>query len=276
MRCCITIHFSSSAAFCLLPAIVEGEVAADCERLGLLLDLGGALRLAIDPLRTWGICACCFALRTVVFPLPVRAAGARRAVALPPAVRAGGALRALAYNLTVRADGALCAVAFHLAVRAGGAHRAVLFQLAVRAGVARRAEAFQPSVRTRVACRAVIVRPSVLATFHCSRAMTPRGTRFCTHWKVVVGVVAFRCLQEKEIFSDSPKLDEGTLPYFTARFFAVRSNAPDAPAVHEPTRSDAFDGRQTVHLVSASRATFPTVSPTRARTSRPKHLPAKN
>ena len=73
--------------------VADAEVAADRERLGLLLDfglefdvgllldLGRTLRLALDPLRTRRSRACHFAHRAPVFSLAVRAAGAHQAVA---------------------------------------------------------------------------------------------------------------------------------------------------------------------------------------------------
>ena len=61
--------------------VADAEVAADRERLGLLLHLGRTLRLALDPLRTRRSCACHFAHRAPVFSLAVRAAGAHQAVA---------------------------------------------------------------------------------------------------------------------------------------------------------------------------------------------------
>ena len=105
--------------------IPYSEVAADGERLGLLLylwilfDLGLELdiRLALDPLRTGRIRACRFASRTSVLRLAVRTVGAYRAAVFP------------------------------LTVRARVAHRALVFRLAVRVGVALQVRVFQPAVR---------------------------------------------------------------------------------------------------------------------------------
>ena len=80
--------------------VADAEVAADRERLGLLLDfglefdvgllldLGRTLRLALDPLRTRRSRACRFAHLTPALPLAVRAADACHAGAFCLAVRA--------------------------------------------------------------------------------------------------------------------------------------------------------------------------------------------
>ena len=120
--------------------IPYSEVAADGERLGLLLylwilfDLGLELdiRLALDPLRTGRIRACRFARRTSVLRLAVRTVGAHRAAVFP---------------LTVRARVAHRAAVFPLTVRARVAHRALVFRLAMRVGVALQVRVFQPAVR---------------------------------------------------------------------------------------------------------------------------------
>ena len=106
--------------------IPYSEVAADGERLGLLLylwilfDLGLELdiRLALDPLRTGRIRACRFARRTSVLRLAVRTVGAYRAAVFPLTVRARVAHRALVFRLAVRVGGALQVRVFQPAVRA--------------------------------------------------------------------------------------------------------------------------------------------------------------
>ena len=80
---------------------IEPEVALNGEGclldFGLGYDLGRTLGLALDPLRDWGISACRFAYRAVVFPLAVGSYGARHALVFQLAVRAGLALRAAVF-----------------------------------------------------------------------------------------------------------------------------------------------------------------------------------
>ena len=126
----------SSVVTCLL---ADAEVAADRERLGLLLDFGflfdlrGTLLLALDSLRTRRSRACRFALRAPRLPLALGATDALRAMAFHLAVGARGARRTLAFHLAVRAPDARDAVVFYHTVGAGGAFRAGVFSHTVRA-----------------------------------------------------------------------------------------------------------------------------------------------
>ena len=117
---------------CRSPPVLTG-IAADCEQLGFLLDLGRTLGLALDPLRTRRTCACRFARRAVAFSLAVGSGVTRRAVPFHPAVGAGVAAHALMFPLAVRAPFARYAVLFQLAVGSRCANRAGEFQVAMGA-----------------------------------------------------------------------------------------------------------------------------------------------
>ena len=119
---------------CRSPPVLTG-IAADCEQLGFLLDLGRTLGLALDPLRTRRIRECRFALRAVAFQL---------------AMGAGGALCVSVFHRAVGTRGTLLAVALQLPVGARLALHAAVFQLAVNAGVALHAALFHLAVGTRV------------------------------------------------------------------------------------------------------------------------------
>ena len=149
---------------CLLLAVVEAEVAADGGGLGLLLDLGRTLRLALDPLRTRRIRARCFARHAAAFQPTVRAGATHGAVSFPLAVAAAVAHQAVVFHLTVGARVARRAPLFQLAVRAGVAHHALVFPLAVRAGVAHHALVFPLAVGAGVARRAVLFQLAVRAS----------------------------------------------------------------------------------------------------------------
>ena len=121
---------------------IEPEVALNGEGclldFGLGYDLGRTLGLALDPLRDWGISACRFAYRAVVFPLAVGSYGARHALVFQLAVRAGLACRAAVFQSAVGARFAL---------------RAAAFQITVAKRVKLLAPGFDPSVRARVTSR---------------------------------------------------------------------------------------------------------------------------
>ena len=127
----------TDAHYRIKPSLIKPEVALNGEGLlldlgleldfGFLFDLGRTLLLALDPLRNRRIWACRFALRAPVFPLAVRAWGARRAVVFQLAVGAGGALRSLVFQLAVGAGVAVHAAVFHLPVGAALALHAVAF-----------------------------------------------------------------------------------------------------------------------------------------------------
>ena len=121
--------FSRLSLFVLL---ANAEIAADGERLGLLLDLGRTLLLVLDTLRARRIRACSFARHAASFHL---------------AMGTGAVLHAVAFQLAVQAGVASQAAAFHFAVRAGGARRAHTFLLGVRTGVAHSTLALLPPVR---------------------------------------------------------------------------------------------------------------------------------
>ena len=163
MQCLFTRHKHPSR-----PPSVKTEVALNRERLlldlGLELDLGRTLRLALDPLRTRLTGTFRFARRAPAFHLPVRAGVAHSAAVFQLAVGAGGASRTVGFHLPVRAGVALHAAAFLLAVRAGGARHAVAFHPTVRAGVARCAVAFQLPVRAGFALLAAVFPPAVRAS----------------------------------------------------------------------------------------------------------------
>ena len=184
----------------VLPAVVKPEVAANVERLlhdirleldlGLLLDFGRALRLALNSLRPRRSRACRFAHRAVVLPLPLRASGAYQAAVFqlpvqtwaalhaavfPLAVRARFAFRAVAFHLPVGSGVAVRAGTFHPAVRAGGAVRATAFQFPVRAGVARRAVMLHAALGTRATVLALVFLPSVRAPLMSSHYSPPRA-----------------------------------------------------------------------------------------------------
>ena len=169
----------------VLPAVVKPEVAANVERLlhdlrleldlGLLLDFGRALRLALDPLRTRRSRACRFAHRAVVLPLPMRASGAYQAAVFQLPVQTGAALHVAVFSLAVRARFAFRAVAFHLPVRTGVARRAVAFQFPVRAGAALCAVVFHLPVGTRATVLALVFLPSVRASLMSSHYLPPRA-----------------------------------------------------------------------------------------------------
>ena len=125
-------------------------IAADCEQLGFLLDLGRTLGLALDPLRTRRIRECRFALRAVAFQLAMGAGGALRAAAFHLPVRAGDALCVSVFHRAVGTRGTLLAVALQLPVGSRLALHAAVFQLAVNAGVALHAALFHLDVGTRV------------------------------------------------------------------------------------------------------------------------------
>ena len=145
---------SSSTSLTIQSSLIllaDAEVAADGERLGLLLDLGLELDfglclwLAIDLLRT---------RRIRVYRFAHRASG---------------------LSLAVGATAAHQAVAFDFAVGAGVARHTPAFHRAVRARVALHVEAFQPAVGTRVAIHAVAFLPPVrapLLSSHSSRTLT--------------------------------------------------------------------------------------------------------
>ena len=177
-------YCSSSTSLTIQSSLIllaDAEVAADGERLGLLLDLGLELDfglclwLAIDLLRTRRIRVYRFAHRASGLSLAVGATAAHQAVAFDFAVGAGGARRALALHLAVRAGFALRTAAFQLALGAGVARHTPAFHRAVRTRVALHVEAFQPAVGTRVAIHAVAFLPPVrapLLSSHSSRTLT--------------------------------------------------------------------------------------------------------
>ena len=173
--CCCLYYYSR------IVLIANAEVAADGERLGLLLDLGllfdlgRTLRLAFDPLRTRRSRACCFAHRAPAFQLAVWARAARCLVVSQFTMWARGALHALLFPLSVGAGVARRAVVSHLPVRAGGAVWAVALDLPVRAGLAHRALVFHPAVGTRVALLALVFLPSMRAQITFSHYSPPRA-----------------------------------------------------------------------------------------------------